>query len=107
MPPKDPFDALAPLETTSGTVHYYALDALRRMGIADVSRLPFSIKIVVENLLRRWDGEIVTQEDVAALAKWEPGHGVSPREFQFLPSRVLLQDFTGIPVVADLAALRS
>jgi aconitate hydratase len=107
MPPTDPFGALTPLETTSGIVHYYSLDAIQRMGVADISRLPFSIKIVLENLLRRWDGEIVTQEDVVALAKWEPGAGTSPREFQFLPSRVLLQDFTGIPVVADLAALRN
>ncbi len=107
MTPKDPFGSLTPLETTSGTVHYHALDSLSRAGVADISRLPFSIKIVLENLLRRWDGEIVTQEDVVALAKWAPGTGVSPREFQFLPSRVLLQDFTGIPVVADLAALRS
>jgi aconitate hydratase len=106
MPSTDPFGALTPLETTSGTVHYFALDAIRRMDIADVSRLPFSIKIVLENLLRRWDAEIVTQEDVVSLAKWSPTDGPH-RELQFLPSRVLLQDFTGIPVVADLAALRS
>ncbi|MEK7246986.1 MAG: aconitate hydratase AcnA, partial [Chloroflexota bacterium] len=107
MAASDPFDALTPLETTSGTVRYYALDAIQRLGIADISRLPFSIKIVLENLLRRWDGEIVSQEDVVALAQWTPSSGQSQRELQFLPSRVLLQDFTGIPVVADLAALRS
>jgi aconitate hydratase len=103
----DPFGALTPLDTAAGAVQYYQLDCLTRLGVADVSRLPFSIKIVLENLLRRWDAEIVTQEDVVALAQWSPTNPAAPRDMQFLPARVLLQDFTGIPVVVDLAALRS
>ena len=102
----DPFGALTPLDTSGGRVSYYQIDSLTRLGVADVSRLPFSIKIVLENLLRRWDAEIVTQEDVVALAQWSPAN-TAPRDMQFLPARVLLQDFTGIPVVVDLAALRS
>jgi aconitate hydratase len=107
MDTPDPFGALTPLDTAAGTVQYYQLDCLTRLGVADVGALPFSIKIVLENLLRRWDAEIVTQEDVVALAKWSPDGTSSPREIQFLPARVLLQDFTGIPVVVDLAALRA
>ncbi|MEO8458684.1 MAG: aconitate hydratase AcnA, partial [Chloroflexota bacterium] len=103
----DPFGALTPLDTAGGAVQYYNLDCLTKLGIADVSRLPYSIKIVLENLLRRWDAEIVTQEDVVSLARWSPDDGPATRELLFLPARVLLQDFTGIPVVADLAALRS
>jgi aconitate hydratase len=75
----DPFGALTPLDTAAGTVQYYQLDCLTRLGVADVGALPFSIKIVLENLLRRWDAEIVTQEDVVALAKWSPDGASSPR----------------------------
>jgi aconitate hydratase 1 len=107
MDTPDPFGALTPLDTAAGAIQYYQLDCLTRLGVADVDALPFSIKIVLENLLRRWDAEIVTQEDVVALAKWSPDGTASPREIQFLPARVLLQDFTGIPVVVDLAALRA
>src|ERR1700687_1756993 len=107
MDTPDPFGALTSLDTAVGTVQYYQLDCLTRLGVAEVGALPFSIKIVLENLLRRWDAEIVTQEDVVALAKWSPNGTPAPREMQFLPARVLLQDFTGIPVVVDLAALRA
>ncbi len=107
MATTDPFGALSPLDTSSGAVHYYQLDSLTRGGVADVGKLPYSIKIVLENLLRRLDGEIVTEEDVVALAGWSPKGSSAAREMQFLPARVLLQDFTGIPVVVDLAALRA
>ncbi len=103
--PLDPFGALTTLDTAGGAVKYYDIGALTRAGVADVDRLPYSVKILLENLLRRYDGEIVTQEDIVALAKWSPTTLVA-RELPFLPARVLLQDFTGIPVVADLAALR-
>ncbi len=104
--PRDPFGALSTLDTPSGAVDYYRLGRLADLGIADVSRLPFSIKILLENMLRRLDGAIVTADDVTSLASWRPGH-TPDRELPFLPARVLLQDFTGLPVVADLAALRS
>jgi aconitate hydratase len=103
--PLDPFGALTTLDTAGGVVKYYDIGALTRAGVADVDRLPYSVKILLENLLRRYDGEIVTQEDIVSLAKWSPT-SASARELPFLPARVLLQDFTGIPVVADLAALR-
>jgi aconitate hydratase len=104
--PPDPLGALARLETAAGPVAYYRLSRLFELGLADIERLPFSIRVLLENLLRRLDGVIVTEEDVRALASWSP-EALSPRELPFLPARVLLQDLTGIPVVADLAALRS
>src|SRR5881296_275520 len=104
--PNDPLGALATLETSSGPVSYYRLDRLTELGLTDIGRLPFSVRVLLENLLRRLDGHIVTEEDVHALASWAPG-SLSPRELPFLPARVLLQDLTGIRVVADLAALRS
>jgi len=84
----------------------YSLQRLEDEGIADVSRLPFSIKVLLEALLRHGDGQLITQDDVVALARWnarDPGQ----RELPFMPARVLLQDFTGVPAVVDLAALRS
>jgi len=102
----DPFGALADLDTSGGPVRYFSLQRLSALGLGEVERLPFSIRILLENLLRRCDGEAVTEEDVRALAGWQPG-APPARELPFLPARVLLQDFTGIPVVADLAALRS
>jgi len=102
----DPLGALAALETSAGTVAYYRLARLSELGLVEIDRLPFSIRVLLENLLRRLDGAIVTEDDVRALAGWGPG-ALSPRELPFLPARVLLQDLTGIPVVADLAALRS
>jgi aconitate hydratase len=80
------------------------LDALERAGYP-VGRLPFSLRIVLENLLRREDGAEVRAEDIEALARWDPRAEPS-REIRFLPARVLLQDFTGVPAIVDLAAMR-
>ncbi|MBI1885337.1 MAG: aconitate hydratase AcnA [Chloroflexi bacterium] len=102
----DPFGALSSLGTGAGAVGYFRLERLTELGVGDLSRLPHTVKILLENLLRRFDGEIVVEEDVLALARWRPG-AASGRELHFLPARVLLQDLTGIPVAADLAALRS
>ena len=77
--------------------------ALARAGIGRVERLPFSIRILLENLLRHEDGETVTKDDIEALAHWEPE---KEREIAFRPARVILQDFTGVPAVVDLAAMR-
>jgi aconitate hydratase len=104
QPMNDPFSARATLETSSGPVIYYRLDALTEAGLADVSRLPYSIKILLEAALRQLDGFEITREDVANLAAWEsPGM----QEIPYKPARVVLQDFTGVPAVVDLAALRS
>ena len=102
----DPFGARDTLVTESGPVTLYRLDSLAELGLADLDRLPFSIRIWLEGLLRQCNGREVTESHVRHLAAWDarsPGTG----ELPFLPARVLLQDFTGVPAVVDLAALRS
>ncbi|HZR40815.1 MAG TPA: aconitate hydratase AcnA, partial [Ktedonobacteraceae bacterium] len=104
----DVFGARAPLEGSFGTAYYYRLEALTQHGAQGLNQLPFAVKIILENLLRNAGGEAVTREDVLALAGWVPGQAAtSEGEFPFMPARVLLQDFTGVPAVADLAAMRS
>ncbi|TWT09206.1 aconitate hydratase AcnA [Planomicrobium sp. CPCC 101079] len=88
------------------TFNYYRLAALEEAGIAKVSRLPYSIKILLESVLRQHDGYVIKDEHVEDLAKWGE-HANEEAEVPFKPSRVILQDFTGVPVVVDLAALRS
>ena len=102
---KDSFGARSTLKGPAGGVDYIRLAALEKAGIGAVDRLPFSLRILLENLLRNEDGRLVRQEDVAALARWEPASAPS-REVPYLPARVLLQDFTGVPAVVDLAAMR-
>ena len=102
----DPFGARDTLVTASGPVTLYRLDRLAELGLADLERLPFSIRIWLEGLLRQCNGREVTEDHVRHLAAWDaksPGSG----ELPFMPARVLLQDFTGVPAVVDLAALRS
>ncbi len=103
MSPQDTFGSLTKLDSAAGETSYYSLDRLS--DVADIASLPFSIKILLENLLRRCDGDIVTEETVRAAARWSPTME-HPPELPFLPARVLLQDFTGVPVIADLAAVR-
>jgi len=98
------FGARSTLKVGGRTFEIFRLDALRRAGI-DVQRLPYSLRILLENLLRTEDGVIVTAQDIEALARWTPGSGLT-REIAFTPARVLLQDFTGVPAVVDLAAMR-
>ena len=85
--------------------HVYNINALEAQGIADVQPLPFSIKILVENLLRKLDGRVVKEEDLLNIAKWKK-HYETPQEIPYHPARVLMQDFTGVPAVVDLAAMR-
>ena len=101
----DSFKTRSSLTVGSETFNYFSLPALERAGLADVARLPFSLKILLENLLRREDNAFVRADDVRALASWSPVHG-GEREISFMPARVLLQDFTGVPCVVDLAAMR-
>ncbi|OJW17785.1 MAG: aconitate hydratase 1 [Planctomycetales bacterium 71-10] len=98
------YGALTPLSVDGRTYQYYRLGALAGHGL-DASRLPFSLKVLLENLLRFEDGSTVTADDVRALAQWDP-KAEPDREIAFRPSRVLLQDFTGVPAVVDLAAMR-
>ena len=104
----DNFGARATLKTTSGEVGYYRLDALS--GTA-VQKLPFTVRILVENALRtnHLEPGLVSEADVLALARWHPGAQPAPgdpEELPFMPARVILQDFTGVPAVVDLAAMR-
>ena len=101
-----PLDARRTLETASGPVAYYSLPRLQETGTVRLDRLPFSIRILLENVLRNQDGTLVTGEDLQTAAQWSP-QGPPAREIPFMPARVILQDFTGVPAVVDLAALRS
>ena len=86
-------------------LQYYSLPALQKAGFPEAARLPFSLKILLENLLRQEDGRHVKAADIEALARWDV-KSVAQREISFMPARVLLQDFTGVPCVVDLAAMR-
>ena len=101
---KDSFSTRTTLNVGSKSHVIHSLEALAKRGF-DLARLPFSIKVLLENVLRREDGANVTADHVAALARWN-GARDGDREFSFMPARVLLQDFTGVPVVADLAVMR-
>jgi|HubBroStandDraft_4_1064222.scaffolds.fasta_scaffold00004_109 aconitate hydratase len=98
------FGALDTLRAGDRSCQYFRLDALERSGIATLARMPFSLKILLENLLRFEDGRIVKRDDIEALARG--GRASHEREIAFTPARVLLQDFTGVPCVVDLAAMR-
>jgi aconitate hydratase len=105
---KNSFATRAALKVGSESFEIYRLDALERSGVGNPSRLPFSLKVLLENLLRHEDGRFVHPEDIRALATWDPtsAEGASEKEIAFMPARVLLQDFTGVPAVVDLAAMR-
>jgi aconitate hydratase len=97
------FGARAGLDAGGRSLEIFRLDALASVG--DVGGLPFSLKVLLENLLRNEDGSVVTAEDVEAFARWDPATA-EDREIAFSPARVLMQDFTGVPAVVDLAAMR-
>ena len=99
----DPFGARTSLPTPQGEMHYYSLSALKKFG--DVDRLPYSIKVLLESVLRNVDGRVYTEEHVKAIAASDPKRQ-SEEEIPFMPGRVVLQDFTGVPCVVDLAAMR-
>jgi aconitate hydratase len=101
----DSFKCLRPLKVGSKTYAYYSLPAAERNGLKGISRLPFSLKVLLENLLRNEDGRSVAKEDIQAAAQWLKTK-TSDREIAFRPARVLMQDFTGVPAVVDLAAMR-
>jgi aconitate hydratase len=100
------FSARATLSTPGGDVEIYRLDALEQAGLGRISDLPYSIRVLLENVLRNVDGFAVLENHVRALAAWLPT-ARSDQEVPFKPARVLLQDFTGVPVLVDLAAMRS
>jgi hypothetical protein len=101
----DPFKARATLSTKNRTYTYYDLNALSKQRIGHVDKLPYSIKVLLESMLRNLDGFVVTADDVAGLANWN-AKSPAKEEIPFMPGRVVLQDFTGVPCVVDLAAMR-
>jgi len=102
---KNSFGTRETLKVDGREYDIFALDALEKKGVGAVSRLPFSLKVLLENLLRQEDGRFVKPAEIEALANWRPGT-TTRTEIAFMPARVLLQDFTGVPAVADLAAMR-
>jgi aconitate hydratase len=104
--PNDPFGARAPLTVGGRQYTIYRLDALAERVGADLTSLPFSVRVLLEALLRNIGDGFTTAEDVEALAKWSPA-AAGQREVAFKPARVLMQDFTGVPAVVDLAAMRN
>src|SRR5580704_16198765 len=104
MPSQNSFNAAGELRVGDGSYEIFRLAALEKAGVAKLSRIPFSIKILLENLLRFEDGTTVKRSDIEYVAAWDPT--AAAREINFRPARVLLQDFTGVPCVVDLAAMR-
>ncbi|NUB42926.1 aconitate hydratase AcnA [Fertoebacter nigrum] len=88
------------------SVAYYSIPAAQEAGLGDFSRLPAALKVVLENMLRFEDGKTVTVDDIRAFGEWATLGGKNPREIAYRPARVLMQDFTGVPAVVDLAAMR-
>ncbi|HEY6257769.1 MAG TPA: aconitate hydratase AcnA [Xanthobacteraceae bacterium] len=101
----DSFRCCKTLKVGSKTYAHYSLQAAEKNGLKGISRLPFSLKVLLENLLRNEDGRSVTKEDLQGVAQWLKTK-TSEREIAFRPARVLMQDFTGVPAVVDLAAMR-
>src|SRR5215510_11481991 len=105
--PDRAFDSLQTFSSDSGPIgQFYSLPQLEKSGVGPVSRLPHSLRVVLESVLRNCDGEKITEDDVRELANWQP-NGKRIEEIPFIVARVLLQDFTGVPLLVDLAAMRS
>ena len=101
------FDSLQTFTTAAGkTGRFYALPQIEKAGVGPISRLPVSIRIVLESVLRNYDGQKITEEDVRTLANWGPTE-TRTAEIPFVVARIILQDFTGVPLLVDLAAMRS
>ncbi|HXV87269.1 MAG TPA: aconitate hydratase AcnA [Gemmatimonadales bacterium] len=103
--PTNPFGSRDTLKLPDGPVTIYRLDALDRKGVSAVDRLPYSIRVLLENVLRNAGAPAVTEDDVSYVGGWKPQPDRG-REVPFMPARVVLQDFTGVPCVVDLAAMR-
>ena len=106
MPSLDSFKSKRTLTAAGKTYTYYSLAAASENGLGDVSRLPASLKVLLENMLRFEDGKTVTKADILAFRAWLDNKGATSHEIAYRPARVLMQDFTGVPAVVDLAAMR-
>jgi aconitate hydratase len=102
----DSFKCRKTLTVGAKSYHYFSLKAAEKNGLAGISQLPYSMKVLLENLLRNEDGRTVTREDIIGVAEWVQNKGAVEKEIAFRPARVLMQDFTGVPAVVDLAAMR-
>ncbi|MFV1981223.1 MAG: aconitase family protein, partial [Rhodothermia bacterium] len=102
----DLLGARSTIDTPNGPAYYYRLHKLIEDGFSGIEHFPFSIKVLLESLVRNCDGQTITEDDVKRLASYDPSNPAA-EEIPFKPARVLLQDFTGVPAVVDLAALRS
>ena len=102
--PTDPFGALATVDLAEGPTSFYRLGRLEETGVASLDRLPFSIRVLLENVLRNAGDGYVSPEHVKAVAAWSPTNAGA--DFPFMPTRVVLQDFTGVPAIVDLASMR-
>ena len=102
----DSFNCRRKFTVGKKTYEYFSLKAAEKNGLKNVSKLPFSLRVLLENLLRHEDGRTVTKDDIIATAKWAQDRGKAGVEIGFRPARVLMQDFTGVPAVVDLAAMR-
>ncbi|WP_025688498.1 aconitate hydratase AcnA [Paenibacillus zanthoxyli] len=105
MPSKDNFNLVRSFTSGGQTYRYYDLQSLEQQGLGSISSLPFSIKVLLEAAVRQFDGRAITEEHVKQLAGWA-GDIDRGKEIPFIPARIVLQDFTGVPVVVDLAAMR-
>ncbi len=105
MASQNSFNTRTSLTAAGRRFQYFSLPALEKAGFPGLARLPYSLKILLENLLRLEDGRFVEAEDIKTLAEWDVTSKAS-KEIAFMPARVLLQDFTGVPAVVDLAAMR-
>src|ERR1043165_5017363 len=101
----DSFRCCKLLKVGTKTYAYFSLAAAEKNGLKGISRLPYSLKVLLENLLRHEDGQIVKANDIRAVAEWVKTRS-SEQEIAFRPARVLMQDLTGVPAVVDLAAMR-
>ena len=105
MSVRDYFSAARTLEVGGKSYRYFDLRALEQQGLGDIAKLPFSIKVLLEAAVRQYDGRAITQEHVKQIAGWSESRDDN-KEIPFIPARIVLQDFTGVPVVVDLAAMR-
>src|SRR6516162_2747809 len=102
----DSFKCHKTLKVGGKSYIYYSLPTAEKNGLTGISKLPYSMKVLLENLLRNEDGRSVKQDDIVAVSKWLKQRSLE-HEIAFRPARVLMQDFTGVPAVVDLAAMRN
>ncbi len=100
------FGARDTFKAAGKDIGIFRLSALQEQGLGQIDRLPYSIRVLLESVLRNCDGQMVTEDDVRSLASWNAAEPAKI-EIPFKPARVVLQDFTGVPAVVDLAAMRS